>query len=307
MPRVRRLSLVTSGIQKNGQPVGLDVFNQVVKHHNRESRAPITLGHPEKGADKIPALGRVDYPRVEGDALVVELCYTPELEALEDAGKFEGFSAGIYPRPDNGEFYLHHVAALGQLPPAADIKTQDLIHLADECEGVIILSCQGTPKETEAMDKTIEERFTKLEKMITEGLEGDKKTVTPPAPAPTGSGMKAGEEATTDPNTTALTQLQETMKEDRIAQITELADARGYSDEEKKPLLAMLKGAKAIELCSNAEGGLYQSVRGMISARPEVKAVPSTGASIFDALELSDDKGDKHTLDASQVAAFTKF
>ncbi|MGL4757383.1 MAG: hypothetical protein ACRCXB_33940, partial [Aeromonadaceae bacterium] len=125
MARVRTLSLVGDGVQKNGKTVTKAMLGDIVKRWSGDGRPPITLGHPAQGADKVAALGRVDNPRTEPSRrvpgkteLVVELHYTPELEKLEDAGKFEGFSAGIYPTMDGKGYYLHHVAALGQLPPA---------------------------------------------------------------------------------------------------------------------------------------------------------------------------------------------
>ncbi|MCY1697149.1 hypothetical protein OVA10_03475 [Lelliottia sp. SL45] len=306
MARRRTLSLITAGVQKNGKPVDLNTLRQVVKNHNEQSRAPISAGHPEKDADKVKALGRVSYPRIEGDELVVELVYTPELEALEDSGEFEGFSAGIYPRPDNGEYYLHHVAVLGQLPPAADIKTRDVVNLSVSTpEEMITLSATVKselymPMNKEDKDALLGEIGTLIDSKL-KGLKpaGDKGTKTPTGPG-------GDDKTVTDPKVTAmeqqLTAMQENTKTDRIAQITELADQKGLSDDEKKPVLAMLNARSAIELCDNSEGGIFASTKAMLSARPD-KAESTTRGALFDPLEFSDHKGNTVKVDDPSLLA----
>lgn len=316
MARRRTLSLITAGVQKNGQPVDTGILNQVLKHYNKESRPPITLGHPEKNADRIPALGRVSYPRVEGNELVVELCYTPELEALEDSGEIEGFSAGIYPRPDGQGYYLHHVAALGQLPPAADIKTRDVVNLSvDNPDEMITLS--ANVKTERFFMNDAEKKAFKEELMSGVGSMMDDKlkafqpaSTTPPAssdPKPDPNNPNP----TTDPKVTAmekqLSEMQENTKADRIATITELADAKGLTEEEKKPILAMLNARSAIELCDNSEGGIFASTKAMLSARTD-KPETKTGDALFQSLEFSDTKGNKVTVDdPSSLALKTGF
>lgn len=133
MSKIKVLSLVTEGTQRNGKTVTRAMLDSVVQQFNSTARPPITKGHPGPGADKVAALGRVDSPRLQSVqnapgkvALVVDLHLSDELERAEAQGEFEGYSAGIYPSPNGRDWYLHHVAALGQLPPAADTQELEL-------------------------------------------------------------------------------------------------------------------------------------------------------------------------------------
>lgn len=145
MAKIKTLSLVPEGEQRNGKTVTRDMLHSIVQQFNEAARPPITKGHPAPGADKIPALGRVDRPRLQAIPsdpskveLVVDLHQSDELEAAEGKGQFEGYSAGIYPLPNGRGWYLHHVAALGQLPPAANIREVELS--ATWTDSAIVLS-----------------------------------------------------------------------------------------------------------------------------------------------------------------------
>lgn len=201
--RVRKLRIVATGIQKNGQPVTKAQLESVVKNYKPDSRPPVTPGHPAKGADQTSALGRVANLRTEEyvengvtkTGLFGEVNYTQELEAREDKGEFEGFSAGIHPVPEqDGEWYMHHLAVLGQLPPAADTKTLDVINLSDSDfnDHCIYLSAEvGNNDENldmnekqlaamkAAMKEVVDERLT-----AAGVLDKDGKPVVPPVTKP---------------------------------------------------------------------------------------------------------------------------
>ncbi len=180
MPRIRKLELVGEGIQRNGQPVDKSVLESVVRNSGG-SRPPVTLGHPGKGDDKIKALGRVDVRGIgtndKGEAvLLCEQHYTPELEELEDQGYFEGQSAGIYPLPGKpGEFYLHHVAQLGSLPPAANIKTLDVVELSDDGESDAIFLFSNTGAQTKQPNENAIMKFEDLMKAVESYSDDEKK------------------------------------------------------------------------------------------------------------------------------------
>ncbi|WP_219079370.1 hypothetical protein [Vibrio parahaemolyticus] len=180
MPRIRKLELVGEGIQRNGQPVDKSVLESVVRNSGG-SRPPVTLGHPEKGDDKVPALGRIDVRGVgtsdKGEAvLLCEQHYTPELEELEDQGYFEGQSAGIYPLPGKpGEFYLHHVAQLGSLPPAANIKTLDVVELSDDGESDAIFLFSNAGVQTKQPNENAIMKFEDLMKAVKSYSDDEKK------------------------------------------------------------------------------------------------------------------------------------
>lgn len=331
MARVRTLSLVGDGVQKNGKTVTKTMLGEIVKRWSADGRPPITLGHPAQGADKVAALGRVDNPRTEPSRrvpgkteLVVELHYTPELEKLEDEGKFEGFSAGIYPTVDGKGYYLHHVAALGQLPPAAETQTRELVELSsDGIEQMVVLSGVLTfsDSQTEDIDMTKEElaaslkeilaeqmkplneRLEKLEKGGKDDADKDKKD------DDVNKDKKPGEQDKDKPLVDSqardqLKTMQETVKSDRIAQATELANAKGWGEAEFKPLLTMLQKAEPVELCNNAEDGLFATVKATINARKAPAGKPSA---LGQPLEFSDDKGNTQQLSLNDVARVSKF
>lgn len=324
MPRIRTLSLVGDGVQKNGKLVTKAMLVDIAKRFSRDARPPITLGHPGPGADKVAALGRVDNPRIEPSRrfpgkseLVVELHYTPALEGHEDKGEFEGFSAGIYPTQDGKGYYLHHVAALGQLPPAAETETQELVELSsDGIDNMVVLSGALTfsDSQNEDIEMTKEELAAALAETmkeamrpVTERLEKLEKSASPDGKDKEPSQDKTGQDGKPVEDTEARTQLkamQETVKSDRIAQATELANAKGWSTEEFKPLLGMLQKAEAIELCNNTPDGMFASIKATITARQPTKSTPSP---LTQTLEFADNKGDKKTVGLHDVARLSKF
>lgn len=328
MPRIRTLSLVGDGVQKNGKTVTKAMLASIVKAHSKDARPPITLGHPGKGADKVPALGRVDNPRIEASRrhpgkseLVVELHYTPELEKLEDEGKFEGFSAGIYPAPDGKSYYLHHVASLGELPPAAETQTLDLVELSHEGEDAMMV-ISGTltfSDDQEDIDMTKEELAAAMKDVLAEQMkpltERLDKLEKGGATSADDAGGNHDKDNKTDPqgkdkpveDTQAREQLktmQETVKSDRIAQATELANAKGWSTEEFKPLLTLLQKAEPVELCDNSENGVFATVKATLTARKAQAPAPNP---LLQPLEFADSKGNKQEMGLHDLARVTKF
>ncbi len=291
--RVRKLEIVADGIQKNGQPVTKAQLESVVRNYKSDARPPVTPGHPTKGSDQIAALGRASNLRTEagsGDkagktVLVGEVVYTSEMEALEDSGAFEGFSAGIHPVPEeDGEWYMHHLAFLGQLPPAADTKTRDVVNLSDSdfCDGAIYLSAEvgiqsGSDDNETGITMKKDELKALLGDAVKEQLEamGIKPNESAPAKKD-GETSKSGD-VTTDgdkPNA-AVTAMQETLAGDRKETLTELADSREMSDELRKSVKAMIDGASPIELCASGDGNRFAQLKGMIAAMPEKNASAS--------------------------------
>ncbi|WGW01547.1 hypothetical protein QF117_12240 [Vibrio sp. YMD68] len=307
--RIRKLEIVADGIQKNGQPVTKAQLESVVRNYKPDARPPVTPGHPTKGSDQIAALGRVSNLRTEagsGDkagktVLVGEIIYTPEMEALEDSGKFEGFSAGIHPVPDkDGEWYMHHTAFLGQLPPAAETKTRDVVDLSDSdfCDDAIYLSADvGTQPGSDDNETGItmkkDELKTLLGDVVKEQLDGmGIKPNTPPVKKE-GDQSKDGGPTTTDGDKSngAVTAMQETLAGDRKETLTELADSREMSDELRKSVKVMIEGASSIELCASGDGNRYSQLKGMLTAMPEKSATPpkkSAWDALTQNLELAD-------------------
>ncbi|MBD1572487.1 hypothetical protein HC725_04240 [Vibrio sp. S17_S38] len=310
--RVRKLEIVASGIQKNGKAVTKEMLESVVRNYKADSRPPVTPGHPTKGSDQIAALGRVSNLRTEQATdktiLVGEVVYTPEMEKREDSGEFEGFSAGIHPViGQDGEWHMHHLAFLGQLPPAADIKTRDVVNLSDSdfSDDVIYLSASvgnqaGQSKQTEETGLPMDEEKLKglLKGVLKEELA--EMGIKPNTPAnkdgePDADKGKPSGEGKPDSEVTAL---KESMAGDRKESLTELADSREMSDDLRTSIKAMIDDASVIELCATGETSHFKKLKNMISALPEKKAAapqsPSFNA-LTQALELSNDGQQKDT------------
>ncbi|HHI4988156.1 hypothetical protein CGI23_12690 [Vibrio parahaemolyticus] len=306
MPRIRKLELVGEGIQRNGQPVDKSVLESVVRNSGG-SRPPVTLGHPEKGDDKVPALGRIDVRGVgtsdKGEAvLLCEQHYTPELEELEDQGYFEGQSAGIYPLPGKpGEFYLHHVAQLGSLPPAANIKTLDVVELSDDGESDAIFLFSNAGVQTKQPNENAIMKFEDLMKAVKSYSDDEKKQLgdalgfKAPEGKPKDEGNPKGEGATQEgQESEELKQMRESMAGDRRDTLTELANDANLGEDMLKVITSMIKGASAIELCNTGEGSRYAEIKSLIKATPEKK---KGSLDVFGNIELSNEGEEKDTFD----------
>jgi hypothetical protein len=269
--RIRTLKLVGPGQQKNGQTVTRQHLQQVVKNYQDDVRPPVTLGHPSKGADQQKAFGRGAKPRIENvdgvDSLVVDIHYSPELAESEDSGDFEGFSGGIYPHPKTGEYYLHHIAALGGLPPAADTKTLEVVELAAvDNDKLICLAAEPIKHNTgeitldeEALKETISAAVIAATKPLQDRLDALEKPATAPAAAKPASDSAPAEQQAAPAENKELSALLEVTKGDRLQNLKTAAATKGLSDAQCKPLFDRLEQAPAIELANNEPAGLYLS------------------------------------------------
>lgn len=305
MPRVRRLEIVPVGIQRNGQPVDEEILKSVVRNYNDDARPPVTLGHPAKGDDKVAALGRVANLQMgvrEKDGkpvLIGEQIYTPELEALEDSGQFEGQSAGIYPVPDkDGEFYLHHLAQLGQLPPAAEIKTQNVVQLSDEGSSEsFILSAHMMGSNSENGNEVMKKP------QLIEALKALSEDELKEVSTEMGFDVKAPEN-TNDDNTDdkskggntndleesdAVKEMRDTMAHDRREALTELADNANLSDGMKTVVKNMIKTSTSIELCAAGDDSRFNEIKSLIKAQP----AQTRSFNPMEEINLSDDKNEQ--------------
>jgi hypothetical protein len=307
MARTRTIRLVTPGQQRNGQTVTLAHLTQAVESYEPTARPPVSLGHPTDS--RVLAFGRAQAPRIEAGALVLEIAYTPELERLEDGGYVEGFSAGLYPHPSTGRYYLHHVAALGELPPAADTKTlaADVLPPFDAGK-VLALAAEPIRDKTGAPDMTKEE----LQAAIAAGLApvneqiktlaADLERVKAAAKPADGKGDDdgAGKPPAADPQIKVqLDAALATIASDRIALVAEGMRAKGLSDDQAKPLLDMLRALPPVELAADTPESPYARMRAHIAALAD----PTPADDITRPLELADAKG--QAIDTQALA--TKF
>lgn len=302
--RVRKLEVVAEGVQRNGKEVAREVLESVVRNFNPGCRPPVTRGHPKEGDDQIPALGRIAVRGVgqnaEGKAvLLCEQYYTPELEEYEDKGYLEGQSVGIYPLPGkDGEFYLHHVAQLGSLPPAADVKTLDVVQLAnaDEATGIFLFADVGGRKQETNNDEDIMDikKLTEAvkacsdeeKKALGEAL-GFKESATPEDKDKKSTTDDKGKDGGDDKTLDALKNMQKEMGEDRRERLTELADARKIPADAR--VRTMIKKADAIELCANGDTSSFGNIKALIEEVPASLSTASSSSALFENLELSDD------------------
>lgn len=81
-------------------------------------RAPIVLGH--RLADFMPAFGYVVGVQYndESETLLGDVELTDVLADAYDTGYYRNWSIGIRRRAEDGKVYIHHLAMLGQQPPA---------------------------------------------------------------------------------------------------------------------------------------------------------------------------------------------
>jgi len=110
-------------------------------------RAPVQFGHGTNAA--APRLGNVVsvYSDNDGNSLYAEIEEHDALAAAVDSGFYPDVSIGAKQRAQDGKMYLHHLAYLGQEPPAikdliADIK-EPLGIAADDSEDVVLFPALG--------------------------------------------------------------------------------------------------------------------------------------------------------------------
>ncbi len=309
MPRIRKMEIVGEGLQRNGAKVTREMLDSVVRNYNPDSRPPITLGHPKKGDDQMAALGRVANLRTETNdkgkyVLVGEMHYTPELEELEDSGKFEGQSAGLHPvKNKSGEYHLHHLAQLGQLPPAGDVKTKDVVQLSDDDfvgNDCIYLSAyvgNATEEENDTMD------FKKLMAAIAGYSDDEKKQLAetlgikaaPVVETPDGDDKK--KKGSDDLESEAVKKLQNSMASDRKEVLKGMLNdgTREISDAQKEVLSKQIDAASTVELCDDGDSGFFSNTKAFISTYPAkstartVTKVDDEFTNLLNPVELSDE------------------
>jgi len=113
----------------NGRVLTKDHLRQVVK--NFKDEVPVVLGHLK--ADHMPAFGWVKSVELSEDetTLYGEVELSDVLKEAYDFGLYKKWSIGLRPN-DKGEWYLHHLAFLGAVPPRIkDLKVLEMSDLED--------------------------------------------------------------------------------------------------------------------------------------------------------------------------------
>jgi hypothetical protein len=274
--RTKTLRLVTPGVQRNGQAVTAAHLAQAVESYNPGARPPVSLGHPKDSA--VLALGRAAAPRIVDGSLVLEIQYTPVLEKLEDEGYLEGFSAGLYPHPETGKFYIHHVAALGELPPAADTAILASADLG-QFDPAKVVTLAATVEADMTKEEILDAVKAGLKPMHDKLIELEAK-VGKADPAP-GSGPTEDAEARKQ-----LAVALGTIKGDRIQTIAAGLKAKGLTDEQAKPLLDLLEAADPLTLADDKPEGPFAKAKAFVAglSAPDAQDMGRR-------LELADDTG----------------
>lgn len=106
----------TFGSSENPQTVTLNDLSEIVQSFETNGVAPIILGH-SFGASS-PRFGEVIKLKLDGENLVAEVSEHDVLSQAVDAGYYPDVSIGAKRSAETGKLYLHHLAYLGEEPPA---------------------------------------------------------------------------------------------------------------------------------------------------------------------------------------------
>jgi FtsZ-binding cell division protein ZapB len=113
----------------NGQTLTKEHLQQVVK--NFKDEVPIVLGHNR--ADYMPAFGWIKSVHLsdDGEILYGKAELSEVLKEAYDFGLYKKWSIGLR-KNEKGEWYLHHVAFLGAVPPRIKgLKILEMSELTD--------------------------------------------------------------------------------------------------------------------------------------------------------------------------------
>jgi hypothetical protein len=134
-----RIELARAG-NWNGQVLTKEHLEQVVK--NFKDEVPVVLGHLK--ADHMPAFGWIKEVELspDGTTLYGEVELSDVLKEAYDFGLYKKWSVGLR-KNDRGEWYLHHLAFLGAVPPR--IKGLKVLEMSD-LEGIESFEFSEKPK-----------------------------------------------------------------------------------------------------------------------------------------------------------------
>ena len=124
----------------NGQVLTKEHLEQVVK--NFKDEVPIVLGHLK--ADHMPAFGWIKQVELseDGQILYGDVELSDVLKEAYDFGLYKKWSVGLR-KNDRGEWYLHHLAFLGAVPPR--IKGLKVLEMSD-LNGIRTFEFAQSPK-----------------------------------------------------------------------------------------------------------------------------------------------------------------
>lgn len=322
MSRIRKLIIVTTGTQNNGAVVTREMLESAVANFDADARPPVLLGHPQEGDCQYAAYGRVDNPVIQENAdsgelelgeleLIVDIVYSDYLVSLEDSGDFEGFSIGLYPCIGKEGWYIHHVAILGSLPPAADTKTLEVVNLSAVGDGNHAVHLSATLKEESILDMKKSELIALVNTAVSSAvsaLQPASAVILSASNEPNTQAVATVESAEMAAMKVSMEALQETTKASRINEIKTLAAQKGMSDAEVKPIVDSLEATSAVNLCDNSTGGIYTTMRAVINAKEDKKeSVFLSNNSLFQPLGVTLSTGGERDVELANVAEDSGF
>ncbi|WP_069448134.1 hypothetical protein [Vibrio scophthalmi] len=283
------MSIVTTGVQKNGKVVTKAMLESAISNFNQDARPPVVTGHIDDCSDRFPAYGRVDNPQLiesqeqSGESeLIIEVHYSAFLEEMEDSGDFEGFSISLHPLEGREGWYIHHLAILGSLPPAGDTKTLEVVELSALPKGKQAVQLSATIIKASILDMDEEALKVLVTTMTTDAVKAAvTEALNSQSGKPTGAEIK-DTAATVESEETKqlkeqLAQVQETTKSTRIDEIKALAETKNMSADELKPIVDALEATDAVNLCDNSDKGMFANMKRIVQAKPAKSALPGQG------------------------------
>jgi len=140
--RTRKREIARAGVYGSaGDPkiVSMKDIAEIAETFPEVSRAPVQFGHDADAA--APRLGNVVsvHSDADGKALYADIEEEDALAEAVDSGHYPDVSIGAKQRAKDGKMYLHHLAYLGQEPPAI----KDLIAEIKEPLGIAAADTEG--------------------------------------------------------------------------------------------------------------------------------------------------------------------
>ena len=275
--KIRKREIAKVGIfgsKDNPQIVNEKDLKEIAETFAEIQKAPISLnGHwPDPASPRLGNVASVSYDETT-QTLTGEIEEEDALAEAVDAGYYPDVSIGARQRASDGKMYLHHLAYLGEEPPAIkdlvkDIKTDLGIAAGDAGGGRILPS--PTEKRLYLSD-TPPENFLAESKNFKESTSkpGAEQTASPAE----GSGAAGGgddsanpskESTMTEAEAQKLREENERLKAENEQKALALSDAeKKKRDADRERLKAAMDGKKvpqgirekALRLCDALEGG----------------------------------------------------
>lgn len=137
----------------NDITISLQDLTDCVGNFNPNDRVPVIKGHDfAYWSDSLPADGWVNRVWMDGEYLIGEVDLAEELKTAWDNGEYQNWSVGLSHDESKRQWYLHHLAFLGAVPPK--IKGLQVIGMSDNknnriicCEDLCVIARDETPAE----------------------------------------------------------------------------------------------------------------------------------------------------------------